>query len=217
GADDPEPGRPFDRPDDNLHRAQRYTCRLVGECNTGCNFGSKNSLDFTYLSKAAKHGLEIKCLHEVKRFDPYDGGYRIEVADHSGARAGEPRANPPALRTLYAKRLVLCAGALGTPFLLLRNSVAFPRLPRQLGTRFSGNGDFIAFAARSAKPLDPSRGPVITASIEVPDDGPGRGGHLVQDGGYPDFFAWVGEVLEFRRLAWAGKGVVARLVWEWLM
>jgi cholesterol oxidase len=215
---DGEPGTLFDDGAANLHGKPRYTCRLVGECNTGCNFGSKNSLDFTYLSKGKlDHGLEIRCRNEVKGFEPLNGGYRIRVADHSCAEEGKPRAGPPALYELFAQRLILCAGALGTPYLLLRNRVAFPNISRQLGTRFNGNGDFIAFAARTARPLDPSRGPVITASVKVPDDGDGRGGHLVQDGGYPDFLAWVGEMLAFRRLAWAGKGVVARLAWESLL
>jgi cholesterol oxidase len=210
---DEEPGTPFGDRADNLHNAQRYTCRLVGECNAGCNFGSKNSLDFTFLSIAPKEHLEIRCRHEVKRFEQWNGGYRIEVADHSDAEEGRPRAGPPALHVLFARRLILCAGALGTPYLLLRNRIAFPEVSPRLGTCFSGNGDYIAFAARAAEPLDPSRGPVITTSIAVPDDGPGRGGHLVQDGGYPDFIAWIGEVLDLPRLAWAGKGVAARLAW----
>ena len=211
-----EPGRPFEKPEDNLHKKQRYTCRLVGECDAGCNFGSKNSLDFAFLSKASR--LKIKCRHEVKQFERCKHGYRVEVADHDGAKEGEPRANPPALRVMYAKRLILSAGALGTPYLLLRNQIAFPNLSRRLGTCFSGNGDFIAFAARAGEPLDPSRGPVITASVKVPDvvDGGDGPGHYVQDGGYPDFIAWIGEMLELPRLAWAGKGVAARLAWETL-
>src|SRR5262249_37313008 len=43
----PEPGEElgvaFDKPKDNIHKMQRYKCRLVGECDAGCNYGSKNS------------------------------------------------------------------------------------------------------------------------------------------------------------------------------
>lgn len=41
------PGDQIEEDVDNLHGVPRYTCRLVGECDLGCNFGSKNSLDHT--------------------------------------------------------------------------------------------------------------------------------------------------------------------------
>lgn len=210
-----ETGTPFDGPEQNLHGAQRYTCRLVGACNAGCNFGSKNTLDFTYLSAAEQlFGLEIRCRHEVKAFEPWgSGGFRIEVADHSDAETGVP----PQMRVVFADRLILSAGALGTPYLLLLNRAALPRISRHLGTRFSGNGDFLTFAARSRMPLQPARGPVITTAVRVADvldDPPGEGGgHYVQDGGYPDFLAWVATMLTLPRLGWAGRGAVAKILW----
>jgi cholesterol oxidase len=210
------PGTRFGEPSENLHNAQRYTCRLVGECNVGCNFGSKNSLDFNYLSKASDDGLDIRCLHEVEAFEQSsDGRYRIEVADHSSAVKSKRR-RQPVRRVIYARRLILSAGALGTPYLLLSNRSAFPHISPQLGTRFSGNGDFIAFAARSPTPMNPARGPVITASVRVPDvlEGGSAPGHYVQDGGYADFLAWVGEMLALPRLAWAGRRPALRLLWR---
>jgi cholesterol oxidase len=211
-----ETGTPFGEPSQNLHRAQRYTCRLVGECDAGCNFGSKNTLDFTYLSHAERLGLEIRCRHEVKAFEPWNRGFLIEVADHSNAEEG--KRTPPERRVIFARRrLILCAGALGSPYLLLLNRSSFPRVSPQLGTRFSGNGDFIAFAARSRKPMDPSRGPVITTTVSIPDvlDDPGGDGpgHFIQDGGYPDFLAWVGEMIALPRIAWAGRRTALRIVW----
>jgi cholesterol oxidase len=211
-----EPGTPFGDPADNLHNAQRYTCRLVGECDVGCNFGSKNSLDFTYLSEAKR--LKLCCRQEVKSFEPYKGGFRIEVADHRKAEEGSPRTGPPAWRVMFARRLILSAGALGTPYLLLRNRSAFPDLSPRLGTRFSGNGDFLAFAARSPTPMDPSRGPVITAAVRIPDirEPGGNGpGHYIEDGGYPDFLAWVGYMLPpaLARIAWAGRRTGLKIAW----
>jgi len=44
-GDAPVPGEPIREEHPNLHGRTRYTCRLVGECDVGCNFGSKNSLD----------------------------------------------------------------------------------------------------------------------------------------------------------------------------
>jgi cholesterol oxidase len=208
-----ELGRPFGEAGANVHRAQRYTCRLVGECDAGCNFGSKNSLDFTYLSAAEQAGAEIRCRHEVKAFAPDGGGFMIEVADHSNAdETGSSRR-----RMIHARRLILSAGALGTPYLLLRNRSAFPHISRRLGTRFSGNGDFLTFAARSPHPLDPSRGPVITSTIRVADEldvPPGSGpGHYVQDGGYPVFAAWIAQLLALPRIAWATRRTGAKVAW----
>ena len=211
-----ETGTPFGDPSQNLHRAQRYTCRLVGECDAGCNFGSKNTLDFTYLSEAERLGLKIRCRHEVKAFEPCKGGgFRIEVADYSNTKEWPKRSAPPEWRVIFARRLILCAGALGTPHLLLLNRSAFPHLSPQLGTRFSGNGDFIAFAARSRNPMDPARGPVITASVRIPDvlDGGDGPGHYIQDGGYPAFLAWVGEMLALPRVAWAGRRTALKILW----
>jgi cholesterol oxidase len=212
-----ETGTPFDDPGQNLHGAQRYTCRLVGECDAGCNFGSKNTLDFTYLSAAERLGLQIRCRHEVKAFEPCPDGFRITVADHSDVEEGKGAA-PPTWRVLFAKRLILAAGALGTPYLLLLNRSAFPDISRHLGTRFSGNGDFLAFAARSRIPLESARGPVITTTVRVADvlDGGEGPGHYVQDGGYPVFLAWVAEMLALPRIAWAGRRTLAKILWSQL-
>jgi cholesterol oxidase len=45
-GEEPVPGEPIREEHPNLHGRTRYTCRLVGECDIGCNYGSKNSLEF---------------------------------------------------------------------------------------------------------------------------------------------------------------------------
>ena len=42
----------------NVHGRPRTTCRLCGECDIGCNYGSKNSLDYNYLSEAKRLGAD---------------------------------------------------------------------------------------------------------------------------------------------------------------
>jgi cholesterol oxidase len=216
-----ELGRPFGDPEQNIHRAQRYTCRLVGECDVGCNFGSKNTLDYTYLSAAEQLGAEIKCRHEVKAFTPVAGGYRVEVVDHTDAEEGVPRWAPAPRRTIFAKRLILCAGSLGSPYLLMRNRGAFPAISPRLGTHFCGNGDFLTFAARCAVPVEPARGPVITSGVRVfdarhADPRNDRPGHYVQDGGYPASFAWIAELLAAPRILRADLRILIKLAWGWL-
>ncbi|HET9017198.1 MAG TPA: FAD-dependent oxidoreductase, partial [Thermomicrobiaceae bacterium] len=191
---EPAVGAPLE-PDDNLHGAERRTCRLCGECNLGCNAGSKNSLDLTYLSAARRHGAEIRTLAEARRVAPRPGGgYVVRYADHARAGGGVPP-----VREVTADTLVLAAGTLGTTELLLRSRPALPRLSPMLGRRFSANGDRLAFAvrardgARRTREFRPSFGPVITGALRVPDgrDGAGDGarGFYVEDAGYPAFLA----------------------------
>ena len=127
-------------------------------------------------------------------------------------------------RTVSADRLVLAAGALGTPWLLLRNRATLPALGDAVGTRFSGNGDLLGFAMRAKNPdgspwiLDAAHGPVITSAIRVPDEmdgGDGRG-FYIEDAGFPAFVEWMLEAQatpnRARRAAgFAGRWVRSRL------
>ena len=109
-------GEPVRGEEPNLHGRVRQTCRMCGECNFGCNYGSKYTLDFNYLSFAKlRHGADIRIRCEVKTFAPRpEGGYVIGYVDHSGAVEGEPRRAPPPEHMLTADRLVLSAGTFGT-------------------------------------------------------------------------------------------------------
>ncbi|WP_207931257.1 GMC family oxidoreductase [Streptomyces sp. 8K308] len=207
---DPEPGLPISGPAyGNLHGTGRRTCRLCGECNLGCNDGAKNSLDHTYLSAARHHGADLRAHHEVRAIRPLSGGgYAVDYLRHAPNHADrrDGHRGPPATRTIGCDRLVLAAGTYGTSALLLRSRRFLPGLSPALGTRFSTNGDLLAILVRAGRdgrprPLEPSRGPVITAAIRLPDaldtalDTPGetgRGGYL-EDGGYPGFVDWLAE------------------------
>src|SRR5204863_346340 len=67
------PGTPLE-PAPNVHGAPRYSCRLCGECIVGCQYGSKNTLDYTYLSAAQQAGATIRCCCEATLIAPRDGG-----------------------------------------------------------------------------------------------------------------------------------------------
>lgn len=190
GGRPPVPGEEIAEQHPNLHGAKRYTCRLVGECDVGCNWGSKNTLDFNYLSAAQRHGAEIRTGVEVRTLAPREGGgYRVGYVSHPDRGEG----------TMSADRLVLSAGTLGSPYLLLRNRDAFPALSDRLGTRFCGNGDLLTFATGCREATDPSFGPVITGAIRYPDaldagDGTedDRGFYL-EDAGVPGFAVWLAQ------------------------
>ncbi len=209
----PVPGVPLREERPNLHGRPRETCRLCGECDAGCNYGAKNTLDYTYLSRAKDHGAEIRTLSEVRSLEPVDGpgggrsGYRVTYVTH---QPSEDRAVVPITRlpttTVKARRVVLGAGTFGTTYVLLRNRSVFPLISAALGTRFSGNGDLLSVVADAhrrvdgrslPRHLDPSVGPVITSAIRLADSHDGTGatgrGFYVEDGGIPAFLAWMAE------------------------
>ncbi len=183
----------------NLHKAERVTCRLCGECDIGCNHGSKNTLDLNYLSQAHSLGADIRDRCEVREIRPGpERGYEIRYVRHRKEVEGHPTytAGLPTEK-VTARRLILAAGTLGTTYLLLKcRERWFPRInERLLGSRFCGNGDVLGFARErtSGEPKDsgmlsPSHGPVITSTIH----GERRGhSYLVQDGGIPLGAEWM--------------------------
>jgi cholesterol oxidase len=102
--------------------------------------------------------------------------------------------------------VVLAAGALGSPRLLLRSRPSLPPLSPALGRRFSSNGDLIMFARDCTEPggggsrnLSPSRGPVITVAGTS-----GRGEHplWVEDAGGPNLSEWGWQLPELAAEAW---------------
>jgi cholesterol oxidase len=159
----------------------RRTCRLLGECDLGCNEGAKNSLDHTYLSAAVHAGAEVRVLSEAVWIRPDEAGerrgYLVDYVQHDPDRQARTLDLPT--RRIHCDHLVLGAGTYGTSWLLLRNRDRLPGIGDPLGTRFSGNGDLLTFLLPSDRgrrlELDASRGPVITMAVRVPDrlDGDG--------------------------------------------
>jgi cholesterol oxidase len=221
----PVPGEPIEEPHPNLHGRTRYTCRLVGECDLGCNYGAKNTLDYTYLTEAQRAGAEIRSRSEVRAMEPMDGGvYRVRYIKYEPEHDGEPLDifNPyHSSNVVECDKLIIAGGTLGSVRLILRNRAAFPKLSKALGTRFCGNGDLLTFAYRSSREedgkrvprtIDPSYGPVITSSIRVPDEldgGDGRG-FYVQDAGFPAFATWLLQLAEMPSDLWHWRGEAFR-------
>ena len=222
----PVPGEPIREERGNLHGRTRQTCRLVGECDIGCNYGSKNTLDFNYLSEAKRLGAELRTGCEVQAFEPRAGGgaggYSVRYREHAiSPRSGS---SEPLTRTLTADRLILSAGALGSTYLLLRNRSAFPRISKTLGTRFCGNGDYLTLAVGATREvegekvprvIDPGYGPVITSAARGADEadgGEGRGFYL-EDAGFPQHLAWMLQVFGLPGPLW--RLVKRRFLWDW--
>jgi cholesterol oxidase len=217
-ANPPVVGGPIHEEEANYHAVTlgrempRSTCRLCGECDMGCNYGSKNTLDYTYITAAIHQQpcpAKVETLCEVKAIAPCDGrGYTVEFIRHDLRREGA-KTNTGTLprERLTCDRLILSAGTFGTPFLLLKNRAAFAHLSHRLGSRFCVNGDLLSFIIKSMEEknghsiprrLDPSFGPVITSAIRLGDtlDGEGKQGRgfYVEDGGNPYLFSWFSEL-----------------------
>jgi cholesterol oxidase len=182
----------------NLHGVPRYTCRLVGECDVGCNFGSKNSLDHTYLSRAQAHGAVIRTRCEVKTIRRTgDSGYEVGYVEHTDEAEGHlTDTSELPERVVTARRVILAAGALGSTYLLLKNKKDLQPLSDTLGSRFCGNGDLLGFIRNArrgdngkTRVLEPSIGPVITSTFRR--EPPSGKGFYVQDGGYPNIASWM--------------------------
>lgn len=211
----PAPGVPIVEGTPNLHHRPRLTCLLCGECDIGCNYGSKSTTDLTLVSQAVAAGATLRSLAEAREVRPLpEGGYEVGYVDHAARQAGGAAAADEPLVRVRAPIVVVAAGTLGSTYLLLRNRDALPNLSPALGTRFSGNGDLLAFiegksvAGQPDSFIDAANGPVITSAIAVPDrlDGGTGRGFYIEDGGLPVFAGWLVEatgVLATMRRLWS--------------
>jgi len=144
----------------------RTTCRLCAECEFGCTFGAKNTLDFTYLAQAEEHGADVRSGILVSHISPApEGGWRVHYHDTTTHRPG----------IIAGRRVVLAAGTLGSSEILLRSrdtAKTLPRLSHRLGFGYSGNGDFLGNVQNAEVPLDPWTGPDVTSVMWHDDDDP---------------------------------------------
>ncbi|RKH32783.1 GMC family oxidoreductase [Corallococcus praedator] len=171
---------PAGEPMRNKFGVMQEGCNYCGECDIGCNVRAKNTLDLNYLAVAEQQGAEVSTQAEVTRIEPLSPGYRVTYTDHAAAGMQ---------RTVDARRVFLCAGAVNTTELLLRNRDVLGTLPdvsARLGTRYSANGDFLAFAFDTKEAWDPAVGPTITTGMVV-EEGTGKDKtwFLFQEGGHP--------------------------------
>ena len=173
--ENPIPGEqltgPGEGPEGNIHGVNRYSCRLCGECYQGCNYGSKNTLDLNYLKMAQIEGSQLRHLTEVLSFRRLSSSrYELTYRDLKAAKANAKNSSKESTATMTCDYLVLAAGAIGSPYLLMKNKEAFPDISPRLGQQFSGNGDLLTVvlhckeADGSPKNIQPSVGPVITSA-----------------------------------------------------
>jgi cholesterol oxidase len=213
-------GRPADDPESlaevnvtftdatNAAGVHQRACTGCGDCITGCNVGSKNTVLMNYLPMAAQHGAAIFTEVEVRTVLRSGESWRVSYRSRSGGRS--PSGGPT--RTVTADVVVLAAGTLGSTEILLRSSEAGLELSEKLGCSFSGNGDVVAFSydereavdgiGRGRTAGDAPPGTCISATFTHGDGGDLEREVFVQDAVIPSGFS---------RIVRPGLALVAKL------
>ena len=125
-------------------------CNLCGDCVTGCNYTAKNTTQMTYLPDAKNHGAEIftqtKVSHLSRKNDHWIVHYA--VSNNSSDLFDAPD------QFVHADIVVLAAGTLGSTEIMLRSKAHGLATSDQIGKRFSGNGDVLAFTYNCDQEID---------------------------------------------------------------
>jgi enediyne biosynthesis protein E9 len=124
-------------------------------CHTGCIFGAKNSLITNYLPSAERLGVQIRPDLRVDSVRQSQARpYRYVVSASALDNEGPSPTRQPSGQTveLECKVLILAAGAMATPPILMRSRNDLPALSDQVGKNLGVNGDHIA-----AIEYDPAR------------------------------------------------------------
>jgi cholesterol oxidase len=175
----------------NAHGKVQGTCVHLGNCDIGCDVNARNTLDLNYLARAEMLGAEVCPLRLVRGITPLANGYLVDF-DRIENRKLAPGA-------ITGRLVVVAAGSLGSTELLLRcrdELRTLPALSRRLGHGWSSNGDFLTPAIHPLLPLvagrgpvNPTRGPTISAAIDLLDGAVEGQEMFIEDGGFPDLAA----------------------------
>jgi len=153
----------------------QHKCAYCGDCVTGCNYGAKNTLIMNYLPDAWNHGAEIFTGVSVRWIERKDNLWLVQC-DLLGT--GREAFKAP-LVAISADLVVLGGGALGSPEILLRSAQHGLKVSDQLGERFTGNGDVLAFGYNTGQVINgvgwghhqpgeiPPVGPCISGIIDM--------------------------------------------------
>jgi enediyne biosynthesis protein E9 len=122
-------------------------CIQAKWCHTGCIYAAKNSVITNYLAFAERIGVQVRpnCEAELIRQStarPYRYVVSFSEIDNEGpSPTRQPNGNT---FEVECKVLILSAGAMGNPPLLMRSRPFLPSLSSQLGKNLGVNGDHIA-------------------------------------------------------------------------
>lgn len=120
------------------YRAEQFPINVkncIGSslCNLGCHAGAKQGTHRVQLPRAEKSGVEVVTRAEALRIE--DHAVIVRVAEKAYGTKGQPSEWAAGEYRIRAGTIVLAAGAIGTPALLLRSRLT--GLPRGIGERFT--------------------------------------------------------------------------------
>lgn len=101
-------------------------CRGSSLCNLGCPNQAKQGTNRVQLPAAERAGVEVVTRAEVLRIDP-DRTVHVRVREKPAGGKGRPSEWAPGDHTIRAGTVVVAAGAIGSPALLLRSPLPGPR------------------------------------------------------------------------------------------
>jgi cholesterol oxidase len=171
----------------------QQACRLCGDCVSGCNYAAKNTLIMNYLPDARNHGAEIYTRVKVRHVERRDGRWLVHFEP---VDVGRDAFDAPEM-FVAADLVVIGAGALGSTEILLRSRERGLPLSGKLGSRFSGNGDFLAFGYNTDQPVNgigfgdhdvgelPAVGPCITGIVDIREQDELGHGLVIEEGVIP--------------------------------
>jgi cholesterol oxidase len=123
----------------NAAGVQQNACVGCGDCVSGCNYAAKNTVLMNYLPDAKSQGAEIFTHMRLRRLARAGSGWRLYFDDDV---------------QLETEIVVLACGTLGSTEVLLRSAAHGLSISKQLGQRFSGNGDMIGLTYNAEKPIN---------------------------------------------------------------
>jgi len=150
---------------------QRAACDMRGRCCIGCDRQAKNTLDLNYLAYAERGGAEIHTLAEVTRIARKNAAVFAVTYNNLLVRSEDEAAMREAECTVEGKYVFLCAGAINTTELLLRNAHLLSPKQREhpertpLGSHYCPNTDSLAAVFECDEPHEADYGPTITSAV----------------------------------------------------
>ncbi len=179
----------------NRHKVFQRPCLGCGDCTTGCNHHSKNTLYMNYLPMAKNAGVDIFTEKQVRWIEKRPDGWRVHGHRHDGALL-------TSRFRLDAAHVILAAGSVHSTEILLRSQLRELSLSPALGTGFSCNGDFfgisyngdfqtqvIGFGNHPDSPVAQNPpGPAIVSGIHYNSDLPLRQRLQVEDYSVPSSY-----------------------------
>ena len=183
----------FDIDGKNKVGVEQNPCNNCGDCCSGCNYSSKNTLQMNYLPDAKNNGAEIYCETKVSHVVKTEDGYDVHFEP---VGMGAEKFKAPTT-FISAKNVVVAAGTLGSSEIMLRSKEKGLELSDMVGQRFTGNGDVLGFGYNTDHDIngvgsgDSDRheerpvGPTITGVIDCRERENLEEGFVIEDAAIP--------------------------------